>query len=140
MEAPVLPALHMQINTAISAQALAKLYRSAGLRRPVDDLPRMARMLAHANLLVSAWQDQELVGVARCFCDYGWACYLSDLAVDKDWQHAGVGRALVECVREEIGPECQLVLLSAPEAMGYYPKIGFRQAENAFVIARAVGI
>lgn len=93
-------------------------------------------MLENANLLVSAWEGERLIGVARCFADYGWVCYLSDLAVDREAQRRGIGRAIVERVREHIGPQCQLVLLSAPGALEYYPKIGFEHAHHAFYIKR----
>ncbi len=124
-------------DASISPQQLAELYRSAGLRRPVDDLDRMARMLKHANLIVSAWWEDSLIGVARSLTDFSYACYLSDLAVRKEDQHRGIGRRLIECVREAIGPQSMLLLLAAPEAMAYYPKTGFEPVANGWMIKRS---
>lgn len=124
-------------DAPISPQQLADLYRSAGLRRPVDDPDRMARMLKHASLTVSAWRDSELIGVARSLTDFSYACYLSDLAVRKKDQHRGVGRRLIDCVREAIGPQSMLLLLAAPEAMDYYPKTGFEPVANGWMIKRS---
>ncbi|SDC65004.1 Acetyltransferase (GNAT) domain-containing protein [Shouchella lonarensis] len=93
-------------------------------------------MLDAASLCITAWDGDRLVGVARSLTDFAYCCYLSDLAVDVDYQKDGVGRQLLEQTRESIGAECSLILLSAPEAMGYYPKVGFEQAENAFVMKR----
>jgi GNAT superfamily N-acetyltransferase len=126
-----------QTDAAISAQQLADLYRNAGLRRPVDDLERMACMLKHANLIVSAWQEGRLIGVARAMTDFSYACYLSDLAVRKEDQHRGIGRRLIDCVREAIGPQSMLLLLAAPEAMDYYPKTGFDPVANGWIIKRS---
>jgi predicted N-acetyltransferase YhbS len=61
---------------------------------------------------------------------------LSDLAVDREYQKQGIGAELVHRVKAIIGDECSLVLLSAPGAMEYYPKIGFKKVDNAFVIKR----
>jgi len=58
------------------------------------------------------------------------------LAVDKAYQRQGIGDALLAQVRQAIGPEVSLILLSAPGAMGYYPKVGFTAANNAFIIQR----
>jgi ribosomal protein S18 acetylase RimI-like enzyme len=128
--------MEIYVDRPLTTEQLADVYRRSGIRRPIGDLPRMQRMLENANLVVSAWEGQQLVAVARCFADYGWVCYLSDLAVDRARQRAGIGNALIERVREHIGPQCQLVLLSAPEALEYYPKVGFERANHAFFIKR----
>jgi ribosomal protein S18 acetylase RimI-like enzyme len=93
-------------------------------------------MLENANLTVSAWDGEKLVGIARALTDFSYCCYLSDLAVDKQYQHQGIGHELVTEVQKLIGDESVLILLSAPEAMEYYPKIGFDRTENAFLIPR----
>ena len=128
------------INRTLTAEQVATLYKLSGINRPTDDLPRMQRLLDNANLTVSAWEGETLVGLARSFCDYGWVCYLSDLAVVQNDQRQGIGRALIEATRTHIGPQCQLLLLSAPAAMEYYPKVGFENVKNAFVIKRVQGV
>jgi ribosomal protein S18 acetylase RimI-like enzyme len=130
--------MRLSVNRSLTVEELASVYRRSGIRRPIDDLTRMKRMLVNANLVVSAWEKSVLVGVARCFTDYAWVCYLSDLAVDRSYRRSGIGRSLIECVRQHIGPQCQLVLLSAPETMGYYPRVGFERADHAFIIRRTV--
>jgi len=113
--------------------AIARVFDSSGLKRPTGDLPRIARMFENANLVFSAWRGDELVGVARSVTDFSWCCYLADLAVVRDLQRAGVGRELIRLTQEVIGPGCSFVLISAPEAMEYYPKVGFEKLERGFV-------
>lgn len=100
------------------------------------NLPRIARMFAGPNLVLSAWIGDKLVGISRSLTDYVYCCYLSDLAVDKEYQGLGIGRELVKRTQAVIGDEVSLILLSAPDAMNYYPKLGFDIASNAFVIRR----
>jgi predicted N-acetyltransferase YhbS len=88
-------------------------------------------------LIISAWQDDRLIGIARSLTDFAYCCYLSDLAVDREFQGLGIGTELVQQTRSAIGDEVSLVLLSAEGAMTYYPSIGFSPAGNAFVIKRA---
>ncbi|CAH1208917.1 hypothetical protein PAECIP111893_02934 [Paenibacillus plantiphilus] len=122
---------------AITASELARVFSSSGIRRPVEDLPRLEQMIANADIVLTAWDGDKLIGIARALTDYAYCCYLSDLAVDADYQKAGIGNELVKHVQARIGEEVSLVLLSAPGAMEYYPRIGFAHANNCFLIPRS---
>ncbi len=102
------------------------LYRSStlGERRPVDDRDRMRAMIAAANIVVTAWSRSRLVGISRALSDFAWSTYLSDLAVDAAYQRRGIGRELVRRT-QELGGRATVVLFAAPEALDYYPRIGF---------------
>ena len=78
--------------------------------------------------------EELLVGVARSVTDFHYCCYLSDLAVDQAVQDKGIGRELIRHTREQLGPRCKLILLSAPAAVGYYPHIGFTQHNSAWIL------
>ncbi|RXZ79722.1 GNAT family N-acetyltransferase [Paenibacillaceae bacterium] len=119
-----------------SAKDVAEVFRLSNMKRPYEDLERIQKMIDHADVLITAWSEGKMVGVARAITDFSYCCYLSDLAVDSDYQKHGIGRELVARVQTAIGEECSLVLLSAPGAVDYYPKIGFSRADKAFLIAR----
>ena len=123
-------------NPAITPAELAEVFRASGIRRPVDDLPRLERMLRHANLTVGAYDGARLVGVARALTDFSFCCYLSDLAVAREYQKRGIGQELIVRVREAITPQSMLLLLAAPEARDYYPHIGFEAVPNGWIIQR----
>lgn len=93
-------------------------------RRPVDDPERIAGMLRHADVIVTARAAGALVGIARGLSDRHYCCYLSDLAVDRAFQKQGIGRALIDRFHDAAGRRTTLVLLSAPAARSYYPHIG----------------
>ncbi|ADU28908.1 GNAT family N-acetyltransferase [Evansella cellulosilytica] len=120
----------------ITAHALSTVFKMSGIKRPADDLDRLRSMIENADLVFSAWDGDKLVGIARSITDFSYCCYLSDLAVHKDYQKEGIGKKLVQLVQEHIGDEVALILLSAPPAMEYYPKIGFSKIENGFIIPR----
>ncbi|MFT8728106.1 MAG: GNAT family N-acetyltransferase [Liquorilactobacillus ghanensis] len=120
----------------ITANDLAQLFKAAGIHRPVNDLPRLQKMLENADILWTAWDKQQLVGIARALTDFSYACYLSDLAVTKSHQKQGIGRNLIEKLRSQIGADVSLVLLAAPSALEYYPKVNFEKIDNAFLRRR----
>jgi GNAT superfamily N-acetyltransferase len=105
-----------------------------GERRPIDDRHCIESMLKHGNLLCTAWDCEQLVGVARSVTDFSYCCYLSDLAVDVSYQSRGIGTELIRLTQMQLGHRCTLILLAAPKAAHYYPKIGFRQHPSAWVL------
>jgi ribosomal protein S18 acetylase RimI-like enzyme len=120
----------------LDLDAVIELYRASSLgeRRPVDDRATMGQMLRHANLVVTAWDASLLVGISRTLTDFGYVGYLSDLAVHAAYQRRGIGVQLVEQTRRRMGPRASLVLLAAPLARDYYPKIGFERHESAWTL------
>ena len=127
---------HVEPN--LTADEFVDLLRRSTLaeRRPVDRPETIRGMLEHADLIVTARVDGRLVGVSRAITDFHFCTYLSDLAVDEAFQSRGIGRELVERTHREAGLETTLVLLAAPKATGYYPKIGMIAHESCWIIPR----
>ena len=127
-----------EVNIAITVEQFVDILRRSGLseRRPVDDPDCMADMLSNADLTITAWVDDRLVGIARSVTDRAYCCYLSDLAVDRQFQRQGIGRELMARTQAELGPHGTLILLSAPAAADYYPRIGMERHPQAWVLPR----
>ncbi len=125
---------------ALEESVVRELYVAStlGERRPLDEPGRLAAMLAGANLLVSAWEGDQLVGLARSVSDFAYCTYLSDLAVRASHQRRGIGRELIRHTRA-LGGTAQLILLSAPKAVGYYPRLGFQSHPSAWTLAAGAG-
>jgi predicted N-acetyltransferase YhbS len=112
------------------------LYRAStlGERRPIDDREIMADMLRHANLVITAWDGDLLVGISRTLTDFSYVAYLADLAVRQSHQKQGIGIEMIRWTREAMGPRSMIVLLAAPAAVDYYPKIGFTKHGSAWIL------
>ena len=104
-----------------------------GERRPIDDFDRIKKMIEGANLVVTARHEEKLVGIARSLTDFAYCTYLSDLAVDEKYQHQGIGKELIRQTKLA-SPLARLILLSAPKAVDYYPKIGMLKYEHCFLL------
>ncbi|MEU8654503.1 GNAT family N-acetyltransferase [Streptomyces sp. NPDC048737] len=123
-------------GAALDLDEVLGVYRASGLgeRRPVGDRERFAAMVEHANLVLVARDDEgTLLGIVRAVSDFSYVTYVSDIAVVRDRQRSGIGRALIDATRGE-APDAKLVLLSAPAAVDYYPHIGFTRHESAWVL------
>lgn len=104
-----------------------------GKRRPVDNHKRISKMLKHANLIVTARDNGLLVGVSRSLTDFTYCTYLSDLAVRKNYQKLGIGKELIKRTKLKCG-KAKIILLSAPAAVEYYPKIGMTKHNHCYLL------
>ena len=124
-----------KVNYPLNIEQAIDLYKRStlGERRPVDKPDVFAKMLKNADLIITAWDNDKLVGIARTLTDYGYVAYLADLAVDIEYQKKGIGKKLVEMTEENIDDTAHIVLLAAPAANEYYQKIGFTHNPRAWI-------
>jgi predicted N-acetyltransferase YhbS len=124
-----------QIEKNLAAEEFISVLNKStlGERRPVKEPERILQMLEHGNLIITARDHNRLIGVARSLTDFTYCTYLSDLAVDLAYQHQGIGKKLIRLTKLET-PKAKLILLAAPKAIKYYPKIGMKQWEHCYFI------
>lgn len=133
----------MHISYALEPELSAREFReilvasTLAERRPADDLERLERMLRHADIVVTARDAARLVGVSRAVTDFAYCCYLSDLAVDAAYQRQGIGKRLIGETRKRAGECASLILVSAPAAETFYPRIGMAQVASCWMIPRS---
>jgi GNAT superfamily N-acetyltransferase len=129
--------INYQVNPTISVHDLIDILTKStlGLRRPLADLEAMESMLANANYYIGAYENGRLIGLARAMTDFVYTTYLADLAVDERYQHQGIGKELIKMLKIDI-PKAKLILLAAPAAEAYYPKIGMQNHPHCYFIDR----
>ncbi|BDT78091.1 N-acetyltransferase [Polynucleobacter yangtzensis] len=123
-------------NATITAEQAIDLYKRStlGERRPIHNVQTFEAMLKNANLTITAWDGETLVGISRSLTDFAYVAYLADLAVDQKYQRSGIGQRLIEETKSRLGPECMIVLLAAPKANEYYEHIGFEHNPRAWTL------
>ena len=126
------------IEPTLGAEEFVDVLRRSTLaeRRPVDDPETIAGMLSHADVIVTARHDGRLVGVSRAISDFSFCTYLSDLAVDRQFQRRGIGRELIRQTHRAAGLHTTLLLVAAPGARTYYPHIGMQHHDSCWRIER----
>lgn len=123
-------------DAKITVEIAIDLYKRStlGERRPVDRPDIFEGMLKNANLTISAWHGSRMIGISRSLTDFTYVAYLADLAVDIDYQRQGIGEQLIQETKRRLGRECMIVLLAAPKANDYYPKLGFEHNPRAWML------
>lgn len=122
----------------LSAEAFIGVLAASGLaeRRPVGERARIETMLRRADIIVTARDGDRLIGVSRAITDFSYCCYLSDLAVDRAFQRRGIGKRLIARTWDAAGRDITLILLAAPAAADYYPRIGMTRHDACFIYPR----
>jgi predicted N-acetyltransferase YhbS len=125
-------------NAKITAEQAIDLYirSTLGDRRPINNVESFDAMLNNANLTISAWDGDQLVGISRSLTDFAYVAYLADLAVDQAYQRSGIGKQLIAETKARLGLECMIVLLAAPKANEYYKHIGFEHNARAWTLKK----
>ncbi len=123
------------IEKSLEPAEFIEVLKNSGLdkRRPVNDEPRTIAMCNNASLIVTARLNGKLIGVARSITDFVYCTYLSDLAVDLKYQKTGIGKKLIEETKKA-ALQAKLILLSAPDAVEFYPKIGMKKHNHCYYI------
>jgi len=125
----------LEIRTGLDGLTPARiitLYRRAPLHRNVRNPEQVWTMFEQSSLVITAWVDDHLVGIARVLSDGQLFSYLCDLAVEPDVQGLGVGKKLLAEVLS-VCKGTELVLRDSEISAGYYAKRGFNKVTNAWL-------
>lgn len=130
------PEIEYKQNVPLELEQFIELYRLSTLaeRRPAKDREVMRQMMENADLSITAWDGNSLVGISRTLTDFGYVAYLADLAVTKSHQGLGIGKRLIDETQKALGPKCMVVLLAAPAANDFYPHVGFIHHPRAWML------
>lgn len=136
--------VELRVGGEIPAGALAALYEAVGWAAYVRDPDALARAVSNSTYVVTAWEDDRLVGLARGLSDEVAIFYLQDILVRPDWQGQGVGRALLAQCLDRFSHVRQIMLLTddEPRQRAFYEAMGLTNARelglNAFVRINSV--
>ncbi len=128
--------IEYRVGNGLELDEVIELYRAStlGERRPIDDRARFGEMLKNANLVITAWDGDLLVGISRSLTDFSYITYLADLAVRVSHQRQGIGKELICRTQIAGGPKTTILLAAAPAAEKYYPRIGFTHLPQAWLL------
>lgn len=126
----------IKVNAPLSIETVRRLYLDTDFGKSVSSDSRLATMIDQTPLVISAFDGDQLIGMARCLTDFEYFCYLSDLLVLPDYQHQGIGRKLVTTLQSYLGSSVTLSLRADSDATGFYQKLGIHSTDNMYRIHR----
>lgn len=112
---------------------IATLYRRAPLLRNTDNPERLWAAFEASSLVLTVWESDRIVGLARVLTDGVQTAVLCDLAVEPDVQGAGIGKRLIDEILTRL-PGVELILRDSTLSAGFYERLGFQAVQNAWVL------
>jgi ribosomal protein S18 acetylase RimI-like enzyme len=92
---------------------------------------RLVVAMKNFESVYAAWDEDLLVGLICAMDDGSMNAYVHYLLVRPEHQGLGIGKRLVEKVRERYADYLRIVLVAYDDEVGFYESCGFKKAEGA---------
>lgn len=124
--------IELRHGTDIALSSLLGLYAAVGWTAYTRDEDSLAVAIANSAFVVSAWDGETLVGLARALSDDVSICYLQDILVHPDHQRRGIGELLIgACLTRYVHVRSKVLLTDDEERQrAFYEKVGFRNTRD----------
>lgn len=118
----------------IDLAQLLELYRHApwAAGRATEDAQQM---LAHTDLVLSAWDGDRLIGFGRVLTDYVYRASIWDMVVDPDYQGLDIGTQIMQRILQHPDLiQVELFWLCTRDKQSFYEKLGFTDKEQTGMV------
>jgi ribosomal protein S18 acetylase RimI-like enzyme len=117
---------------SINWDELSNLYRIAplGEKKPED----LKIAFSNSRYKCFVFDNDKLIGVGRALADGVDCSYLCDVAVHPDYQGIGLGKEIIDKLKEFSAGHKKIILYTNPGKEGFYKKLGFRRMRTAMAI------
>jgi ribosomal protein S18 acetylase RimI-like enzyme len=119
-------------QTPIDWNELSNLYRIAPLGEKSPEHLRLA--FSNSMFKCFVLSEGRLVGAGRAVADGIDCSYLCDVAVHPDLQGQGLGKAIIEKLKELSAGHRKIILYANPGKEGFYRKLGFLPMRTAMAL------
>jgi GNAT superfamily N-acetyltransferase len=111
----------------IDVGSVVELYRANGWSA-AEKRDVLHKALMNSDALISAWHAGKLVGLGNAISDGFFVVYYSHLVVMPEYHGKGVGRQLMQRLRDRYKGFHQHMLIAEGRAVEFYKKLGFVRA------------
>ncbi len=120
-----------------AAQDVLELFRRLNwAKMEYRDPVRFQRAINSSVPLVTAWEGDKLVGICRCVSDGECTAYIADLAVDPDYQGAGIGTTILSEALDMLEGYDTIACITSPERVEFWEKFGFINFAGGMMLRR----
>jgi len=118
---------------------LKALYEDVEWYAYTKDLDQLQQALLNSIFVLSAWENDQLIGLTRVVGDGLTIIYIQDILVLNSHQNRGIATNMMNHVLEKYKDVRQKVLLTeeAPDVRHFYEKNGFDSCDKGTLVAFA---
>ncbi|MDO4538324.1 MAG: GNAT family N-acetyltransferase [Coriobacteriales bacterium] len=92
---------------------------------------RLAKAMRNFETVFAAWDGELLVGLISAMDDGSMTAYVHYLLVRPGYQDQGIGKQLVELVKERYANYLRIVVIAYDTELGFYEHCGFEKSEQS---------
>jgi ribosomal protein S18 acetylase RimI-like enzyme len=116
---------------------LIELFNEVGLQDKTNDIERLKQMVENSQIVVTAWDNDRMIGFARCTTDHVFNGQINNVVVDSKYRNQGIGKGLVSRILS-LNERVTYMLRNDPENEAFYRSLGFENADRAMVYRRKI--
>ena len=91
---------------------------------------RLVKAMQNSGSVFSAWDNDKLVGLINALDDGDMTAYIHYLLINPAYQGKGIGKLLLQMVKEKYKDYLRIVLISENREVGFYKNSGFVVGEE----------
>lgn len=96
---------------------------------------RLFQAMQNSSTVITAWDDDKLIGLASAIDDGVLTAYVPYLLIDPNYQHMGIGKQLLRNIKAKYKDYLYLLLISEKESLiNFYESEGFTIPKNTFAM------
>lgn len=124
-------------NVQVEKEDLEKLYSSVGWSAYTNNLALLDKAIKNSLNVITAWENEKLVGLIRVVGDNHTIIYIQDILVNPNYQNKKIGTQLMSQTLEKYKNVRQKTLLTedAPNVRHFYEKFGFSSCDKGSSVA-----
>lgn len=129
--------IHYKETAQITRKDLDYLYSSVGWLAYTNNLDRLKDAIDNSLSVITAWDNDKLIGLTRVIGDGYTIIYIQDILVHPDFQNKNIGTQLMSKVLSKYKDVRQKTLLTedAPDVRHFYEKFGFTSCDKGSSVA-----
>ena len=115
--------------TEYREEEILRLYTEVGWTAYTKDMSALEQGYKHSLLVLSAYENEELLGIVRAVGDGHTIVFVQDILVFPEKQRLGVGTALLKAVLDRYPDvrQIELVTDNTPKTVAFYKSLGFSE-------------
>lgn len=106
-------------NKDVDFGKIINLYNACSWEAYTKDPEKLKRGIENSTFFVTAWEDDNLIGLARAISDKETILYIQDILVDPEFRSKGIGSKLLSKLLENTENIRQKVLIADDESRLY---------------------
>jgi len=122
-------------NKKVDYDKLQTLFNQVGWNDKTSDINRLKAMVENSQIVVTAWDEEIIIGFARGTTDYVFNGQINNVVVDSKYRRKGIGKVLINKILDN-SKQVTYMLRGSIRNEEFYRSLGFEDGPISLVYKR----